>query len=238
MLTPKRPDFSGAAFRLNLIFPRLGQKLISQLQTANHEKKLLPAWREDQIIRFVNALNLYAGDLNDRYRARRIDALATTVRNLAELGVWVRYCSLSEQNAKRFYEDSVRDFRDILEAMQKLYTSANGEPQEDLSKIITLFQNAAVTHGIKDYDERYIQVRDAAKEIGRSEAFSVLYKVFSKLAHPTSLILALDPQTGSLTEMLDALYVGGEDFAVGTIHEIEKFIEKTLSPVAMTVTSK
>jgi len=226
MLKPTKPDTQTATYRLRTIFPHHGQALIAATTRENGKKKLLPLWRELQIIKLINAVNLFAADLSERYRTRRIDALATTTRNLAEICIWTQYCNVSEEKAKTFYEDSARDFREMLESLQKLYTSVNGKPEDKLTFIIENFQSAAVARGIKDFGERYVQVRDAAKEVGRLDGFSTLYKAFSKLAHPTSLILALDIQTGQLSELLDSLYVGGESFASASLREIEKSIQK------------
>jgi len=233
MLKPTKSDPGVAAYRLQTVFPHFGQALITALKKENGEKKLLPEWRELQIIKLVNAINLYAADLTDRYRSKRIDALATITRNLAEICIWTQYCNLSEEKARTFFEDSARDFREMMESLQKLYTSTNGKPEAKLTEMLESFQTVAAAHGIKDYDERYVSVRDAAEEVGRLEAFSTLYKAFSKLAHPTSLILALDPQTGSLSEMLNSLYVGGECFASASLREIEKSLYKAYPSLSL-----
>src|ERR1022692_4174614 len=127
MITPTKPDLVAAAYRLSAVFPGRGLALISALQKENAEKKLLPNWKEDQIVKFIKAVNLFAADLIERYLARRIDALATTTRNLAEVCIWTQYCNISDEKAKTFYEDSVRDFREIMESLQKLYTSENSK---------------------------------------------------------------------------------------------------------------
>jgi hypothetical protein len=219
-------------YKLRMMFPHRGEALISTLKIENGKQKLMPAWRQLQIAKLVGIVNLDAGDLGERYRARRIDALATVTRNLCELCVWTQYCNLSDEKAKTFFEDSARDFREIMQALQTLYTAVNGRPESDLTENIRNFQGIAEAHGIKDYDHRYVQVRDAAKDSGRGDAFSILYKIFSKLAHPTSLVLALDIKTGELSEMLDSLYVGGEQFASASLREIEKSILKIYPSLA------
>jgi len=206
------------------MFPERRRSVITAFQKANHEKKILPDWREFQIIKFADTIDLLVGDLNERYQAQRIDSLANTARNLFEVYIWVQFCNMSGENARRFFEDGVRDIREIMESLQKLYTSENQRPEDRLVETIHSLENAAAAHGITDYGERYVQVRDAAKEVGKLDPFSLFYKVFSKFAHPTSLLLALDHRVGQLSEMLDALYVGGENGATHSLDEIEKFI--------------
>jgi hypothetical protein len=75
---------------------------------------------------------LYASDLNETFSAGRVDSLAQAMRNLMELNIWTQYCGLSEENAKRFFDDAARDVRDSFETVQKLYTHVNKEPEKKL----------------------------------------------------------------------------------------------------------
>src|ERR1022692_69821 len=111
MLVRTNPDAAAAAERLHTRFPSRGEALIAAVAKENKENKVLPEWREFQIIKLIKAINLCCGDLNERYDARRIDALANTTRNLLEICIWTQYCNVSEEKAKTFFEDSARDFR-------------------------------------------------------------------------------------------------------------------------------
>jgi len=60
-----------------------------------------------------------AMDLEPAYLRRRIPALAWAIRNLLELSIWIDYCNLSEQHAKRFSDDRLRDLRGLSKAVQQ-----------------------------------------------------------------------------------------------------------------------
>lgn len=233
MLSPARPDAAASARRLQDA-PKRGRAIIACLRDLNRASRVLPAWRESQLVKFVETVNLYIEDLNERYEVQRIDSLANTTRNLLELYIWVLYCNRSAENARRFFEDGARDTREIMESLQKLYTQEKQEPQREISQTIKKMENAAALHGITDYAGRYTQVRDAAEAVGKISAFNVFYKVFSKLSHPTSLFLALDPRVGGLSDMLDALYVGGEQSATHSLNQIDAALSEAFRATAST----
>lgn len=228
MIKPEQPNVDKAQAKLALIFPHMAELLVRSLRNANGESAL-PRWREDQLVKFVKALSLYANDLNSVFNGGRIDTIAMATRNLTELGIWVRYCNLSEEYARRFLEDSVRDFREILETLQKLYTAENGGPEDAVTQLLKNFHQVATSFGMKNVGQRYMQVRDAAKEVGKPDAFNYAYKIFSKLAHPTSLFLTFEPETGALSTMIGAFYVNGVHAAVTTFNELVAFIDKTFN---------
>lgn len=225
-MQPRVPDPINSAYRLHTVIPRHGQALLAELEKASSGDKKLTEWRTNQIRNFISAICVYAEDLSDRYKSRRIDAVAQTVRNLMEICIWTQYCNLSEQHAKTFYDDSFRDLREMLEAISALYASSNGKPDERLVKMLGGLRDVATKSGFQDIDEGYKRVSAAAKEVGRGNAFYALYKVASKLAHPTSMALNLGE---GLVKLLDSQYVGGEEFASACLAEIEKFL-KTVVP--------
>ena len=222
-MQPESADPINSAHRLLIVIPRHAQTLLAALEEASHREKKLPAWRSQQILNFINAIRIYSEDLTDRYKNHRIDALAQTVRNLTEVCIWTQYCNLSEQHAKTFYEDCVRDMREMMEAVSALYTSANGKPEERLVSMIDGLRAVAAQSRFQDFDDGYKRVYDAAKEIGRLDAFKAMYKVGSKLAHPTSMSLNLSE---GLVKLLDCQYVGGEKLASACLAEIEKQIKR------------
>ena len=222
-MRPRAADPIHSAHRLLTIIPNHGQTLLTALERASHGDEKLPAWKTQQILNFINAVRVYSDDLTDRYKNRRIDALAQTVRNLMEVCIWTQYCNLSEQHAKTFYEDCVRDMREMMEAVSALYTSANGRPEERLVGMLDGIRTAAAQSGFQDFDHGYQRVYDAAKEVGRIDAFKAMYKVGSKLAHPTSMSLNLGE---GLVKLLDCQYVGGEELASACLREIEKQIKR------------
>src|SRR5216683_3805229 len=141
-MQPRKPDSITAAHEIQRV-ERALSVLPDAFRRANRESKHFSDWREYQILALLNGVGLYVADLGDTYRARRLDSLAQAGRNLMELNIWTQYCAASDQNAKQFYDDAARDFKEILESLQKMYTEANKEPQDKLTRMLTDFKTAA-----------------------------------------------------------------------------------------------
>ena len=195
-------------------------------EKAHNESKVWPEWREKQVLNFLSVVDTYSHDLEERYVAKRADSLATTLRNLVEISIWIQYCGASEEKAKVFLYDCVRDMRELVEALQKAYQSENGSPEPGLQEVIDDIRTMASREGIPDYDDKYIQVRDAAREIGRASVFNSTYKVCSKLAHPASLMLNVGAEG-----LLDALFVSGQKLCVLSFNGLLTQIQKSYPTV-------
>jgi hypothetical protein len=158
---------------------------------ASRKVARLPDWRVQQVSWFIKYVGLYARDINETYRTDRLDSLAQAMRNLMELSVWVEFCESSEGEAKRFYDDGLRDFREMIEVIQKIYTKANKVPQKRLEEILSSVKSTAPKFNITDVDAGYVRVNDAAAKIGKQDIHSAFYKIASKFAHPTALLLLM-----------------------------------------------
>jgi hypothetical protein len=135
---------------------------------------------------------------------------------------------MSEKNGETFRDDAVRDMKDLLQAMQNMYTTMNKQPEAGITKMQDGLRDLANNVGFTAYDSGYKRVSDAAKELGR-DAFPGLFKVPSKFAHPTSLVLYFGSQVSpasKLEPLLDAFLHGGAEIASICLVEIEKWIRQ------------
>jgi hypothetical protein len=89
----------------------------------NQDAELFPSWQETQLLGFIRYVGLYASDLDKSYSSKRVDSLAQALRNLTELDVWVEFCGVSVENAKRFFDDMARDIREVIETHNKVHIS-------------------------------------------------------------------------------------------------------------------
>src|SRR5712692_1646376 len=90
-------------------FPEMSVALVRFLKNKNSRAKRIPEWRVRQVQNFVMALNATAFELERARREGRLATLAWSARNFLELSIWIGYCCASEENAKRFSEDTSRD---------------------------------------------------------------------------------------------------------------------------------
>jgi len=216
----RAPDPIAAAHNLERIPVRI-RALSKAFVTANKEAKRFPDWREYQIQMFMRYTGLYAADISEGHRKGRLDSVAQAARNLMELSIWTQYCKASEENAKRFFDDTARDVREMMEVLQKLYTGVNKKPEKKIESILAAMENTAAKFKIEDYDEDYTRVSDAAKKVGKRDIHSRIYKVMSKFAHPTALVLNIHD---SLPDLIDSFYEAGATLANACLAETEKCI--------------
>lgn len=117
--------------------------------------------------------------------------IAWRARNLLELFIWSAYCSNSTENARRFYEDAERDMQHLMESFIK-WGAATGQDSNwlsDFSGVKESLREKMLQEGINNIDDKYTDVRDAAKAIGNYESFIMENRLLSKFTHPTALLI-------------------------------------------------
>ncbi len=150
--------------------------------------------------------------------------LAWRARNLLELSVWSTYCSKTQENARRVYEDAGRDVRGVFDAFMK-WGSATAQPSAWADPLadakLDLIDRALRKDGIQSLDGPYKQVSDAAKECGIGDHFAVSYKVLSKFAHPTAMRILAPPDEQRENVQRDVFFSHGCLFFTGAFQALE-----------------
>ena len=169
--------------------------------------------------------------LRDAHTAKGADPslLAWRARNLLELSVWSTYFARPRENARRLFEDTGRDAKDVLDVLAQWGEGA-GLPVDWLSRIadgVSDLSRRAASEGIESLDDRYLRVEDAAGECGLKDKFKVLNKMLSKFAHPTAMqILGVaDDEKQSLQR--DTFYALGCCFFLGAFTALENSVPLT-----------
>lgn len=156
--------------------------------------------------------------------------LAWRARNLLELSVWSIYCSKSRANAWRFYEDAGRDLMDVFSAFERVGLATNQQPdffdafvgaKHDLSK-------RAASHGIESLEGQYKKVHQASKECEIEDLFNFNYKLLSKFAHPTAMIVLASADGESNTLQRDYFFNQGCLFFTKAFKFLEVWLEREL----------
>lgn len=110
-------------------------------------------------------------------------------RNLFELAIWAEHCSKSEEAAKGFCEDAMRDG---VDAMKTPKSSVLGQQMNDLRERIL---DLAKQQGLDGLEEGYKRVANVAQELGWGDMWRFTNKALSKFAHPTAFAV-IYPLTG------------------------------------------
>ncbi|MEI9974352.1 MAG: hypothetical protein WDO73_21280 [Ignavibacteriota bacterium] len=110
-------------------------------------------------------------------------------RNLFELLIWTEHCSKSEEAAKGFCEDAMRDGVDVMKTPKTLTL---GRQMNDLRATVV---DVAKQLGLDGIEEAYTRVANVAQELGWGDIWRFTNKGLSKLAHPTAFAV-IYPLTG------------------------------------------
>jgi hypothetical protein len=215
-----QPNPIAAALKYETIRPRT-VAIASSFVKAKKKEVRLSDWRERQLRSFVEHTTLYAVDLQLAYQNDRVGPVAQAMRNLMEMYVWTQYTRRSEENANRFFQDAARDVRDTMEVLQKFYTKQNNAPEQQLEALLGEMKSNFAKFNVEDYEDNFTRVSDAAKEIGKDHAHGPIYKVASKFAHPTALLLIMEKPVPGL---IDSFYQGGVELALACLSEVESSI--------------
>jgi hypothetical protein len=219
-IKPTQPNPIAAALKYETI-RRRAIALGKSFTKAKQGDARFSAWREQQLRSFVEHTPLYAVDLQLAYENDRVGPVAQAMRNLMEIYIGTQYTRQSEKNAKRFYHDAARDVRDTMEVLQKFYTKQNNAPEQQLTTLLKNMKSDFAKFNVQDYEDNFTRVSDAAEEIGRGDVHGPLFKVASKFAHPTALLLVMEKPVPGL---IDSFYEGGVGLALMCLSEVENSI--------------
>jgi hypothetical protein len=190
----------------------------------NQSSQQFPSWQELQLLGFIRYVGLYANDLKTGYSSSRLDSLAQALRNLAELDVWIEFCLASEENAKQFFDDMVRDTREVIEIHNKVHVHVHKAAYEGFDDLLKTLDDASSKLQVKNPNAKFTPVSQAAKDTGRNLKYASLYKLASKYAHPTALLLT--GRTDGDQVLMDRLYEGGSRLAYSCAINIQETILK------------
>jgi polyhydroxyalkanoate synthesis regulator phasin len=186
-------------------------------------------WRHRQLIGFLNTLIQTTAELAHAYKRKRLSSIAWLTRNLLELSIWVDFCSLSPEHARRFHEDILRDSFGFARAFQlsgklerqdarkfvndvgaQIYGPTYREPDQleeqgdpEVPKWTDELTVAARSLGIDELSDKAVRPLDAAKELGRDEFFLAMNKILSKFAHATTMIVYSGAFSGKFLGVVD-----------------------------------
>jgi hypothetical protein len=161
-----------------------------------------------------------------------ISLLSWRVRNLLELSVWANFCAKDRDSAWQFFKDLGRDANGVLNAFKKWGEATGQSPDwfQPGAEACDEPSNRAAARGVDSIDGRFTDVKKAAAEIGIGDHFNLAYKILSKLAHPTAMLIL----SSSEFKQMQRTWVFGNGclFFMGAFTALEVFARRVaLAPV-------
>lgn len=153
--------------------------------------------RNDLLKSFKAAVEANTEDIQTAMKQSRVSTVAWLARNLLELGIWIRYCAESPDNAKEFVLDAARDVHDAMNVPDGVFSNTYSF-KEARAELIQKTRD----DGFETLDEKYTPVYAAAKHLGQEEAYKCTNKLLSKFAHPTALLIVSSRGDSAVQDML------------------------------------
>lgn len=169
------------------------------------------AFFQDILLGLASEAQMSVVEMLEGDNARQITRVAWGARNLLEIYYWTRYVLRSPADAKRFHEDMICDYREM---MRRLEGVAGMEPLIKVSKA-AIAKLAPTFERITD-SSKHLVISEIAKEFGEEKLFAMTNQLLSKYVHPTSLSV----QSRLTTELYDMI-------APGFVNGGAEYMEKT-----------
>jgi|SRR5579859_985013 len=192
----------------------------------------LDAWHVGLLNKLLESVNRVCRDLLNTIGQEALPAAAWNARNLLELWVWIKYCSASRENARRFHEDALRDVQGLTDSLSKMCELRGIQNQFEQTARKKIAEVALSELGLQSIDSNFIQVSQAAANVGLDKWFSACNKHLSKFAHPTAgLVLGIMHQNERLRDLQSVCTTQGLYFAGQCVISLEETIRAVPNPL-------
>jgi len=191
-------------------------RLVELLTVIDAKRDRIEKWYADLLIKMGNSVIRVCLDLSKGIDDEDgLPAAAWNARNLLELWVWLKYCSMSLGNARRFHEDAIRDLVGLVEAHARICSIIKIE-NEHYNANLSAIAELGSSQSIESVNANYLRVAQAADEFGLGDAYRAYNAHLSKFAHPTAgLVIGVMHQDDMVRHMQSncttmGLFYGGQ----------------------------
>lgn len=203
------------------------KRLVQIYRLLDENSRILEDWHKNVMTKLI--LNV---DWNCRELLRigghdSLPAAAWIARNLLEIWIWVKYCSVSADNARRFHEDALRDMKGLSDTHQLLCDLCGIRDETSAIRQQRLKEVASRKLGLDEIDANYLTVNRAAKADGVNlfDWHSPFNRFLSKFTHPTAgLVIGIMHQEEKTKDMQCVCTTHGIYFAIQSIDTVERLM--------------
>ncbi|ETK24515.1 DUF5677 domain-containing protein [Pseudomonas sp. FH1] len=181
--------------------------------------------RNDESIALLNLLsaNSQCANIFHTSIGNHISILALATRNLYELNLTTRSIIKSKENLNNWNSEAITDKIQVLEGILSIHT-ASDLPQQ--RKILTTEINR-----LKDLRKKYelpeiktpASAGQVAKDLESTDEHKSLYKLFSKIVHPSSYLVN-DHKNSASIETIMILQIQGQIYIHDTLSKISEHL--------------
>lgn len=135
--------------------------------------------------------------------------------------IWIEFATKSDENAKRFQDDAIKDLYGWAKASIDLEKGDPAEHKKLSDKMVELEQ-LAQSRGLGKLGDDYMRVSAVAKELGHDADFAPRYKLCSKFAHPTAWVVRTASSVEADTDVRNMFFDDGILLAFAALSHLEQ----------------
>ena len=178
----------------------------------------------NMVIRLVHSMLKHQHHLTVGYQKSTL-LLAWACRNLLELDIITQYCLVSPQNGKDFVDDMWIDGIEIFEAFKKRFQAIEPDEQTlELDETIANYRAEKAKRGLTR--NKFLDVKELAKQVGMQNEYRHMNKVTSKLVHPTAFSVLAFAEDGELKYLRPIIFEAGNRYALEVYEKIKAHVDK------------
>lgn len=163
------------------------------------------------VIQYLRVLNMSVDE--------HISILALSTRSLYELNLTIRSVLMDSKNISSWYSEAITDKIQMLEGLLGIETVSNMSQQKNIFQTeIKRLQNLYERHQLERI-KTPTAASQKAKQVGLSDEHKNLYKLFSKIVHPSSYLVN-DYKNAASTEIRMILQIHAQLYAWDTFSRI------------------
>ncbi|MGK3126018.1 DUF5677 domain-containing protein [Candidatus Pantoea formicae] len=162
------------------------------------------------------SLSLLANNLSDDYD---ITLVALCTRNLFELNIRLRSIVKDESSLNTWMSEMVMDENQILDAISTIANNNHAAELELFENKKILNNSISEKHNLKSVKSPET-VKVIAEKVGELEEYTALFKLFSKLLHPTSYLINSHSTAGCI-DNFNILIVSAQKYALDLFERLK-----------------
>jgi len=209
--------------KLGTVIPNRLSELLEVIQA----RKFAPDdWYANLVTKIIASVARVCQDLLQTIEQKEaLSAAAWNARNLLELWIWIEYCSASQENARRFHEDALRDGLGLIESHSRMCELTGVQDELGVLKRREIAANAFKKHGIESFDSKYERIANAAKKVKLSESYQACNTHLSKFAHQTAgLVVGTMHQSQTVKNFQSVCTTQGVYFAGRCVMTLDQMV--------------
>jgi hypothetical protein len=147
-----------------------------------------------------------------------ISALGVAVRGLYEIQLRTQLVILHPEELTRWQTEAVSDKIQMLDGLLGISTDGGADaPRKVLTEEIENLRNLLSKHGLQE--TKPFATAEIAKKLGKLDEHKSLFKLFSKIVHPTSYLIN-NPADASSEENFCILHIHAQIYAWDSFQRI------------------